>query len=171
MSDITFIAISRSHFERIVDGCSERRIDPDDARDFAAEYLDEHDLDTNASGIVYHGPESDEVFFFGSSATPNMFSARASQADDFYGMFDEGDETIIYSAVEDGIAFTLEAAMEGEVEELDDDFDFERIEVYHGDEDVVLTNFDWFEPPPKDVEHYKQLLTTIYTAYLEASES
>ena len=99
-----------------------------------------------------------------------MFVATVSHADDYYGMFDEEDEGLIYAAVEDGIATNLDAAMAGEVDPLDDDMDLERIDAYYGDADIVFAQFDWFEAAPSDVEDYKQLLSVIYMSYLEAIE-
>ncbi len=165
MSDMTIIALSQTHFDQIVELCADRRIDVDDAREALYDYFDEHRLDLNASGVA--SEEGNGLIFFG----PPMFVARVAHADDYYGMFDEEDETIIYAAVEDGIAANLDAALAGEVDELDEDMDMERIDVYYGDADIVFSNFEWFEAAPSDTEDYKQLLSVVYMAYLEAIDA
>ena len=165
MSDTTIIAVSQKHFDQITELCSEMRVDVDEARQALYDYFDSHELDLNASGVCCE--EEGLLLFFG----PPMFSARVHHADDFYGMFDEEDENLIYAAVEDGIATNLDAAMAGEVDELDDDMDVERIDAYYGDADIVFSTFDWFEAAPADIEDYKQLLGVVYMSYLEAVDA
>lgn len=165
MSDMTIITVSQTHFNQIMELCASRRIDVDEARDALYDYFEEHQLDLNASGIA--NKEGSGLVFFG----PPMFVARVAHADDYYGMFDEEDETIIYAAVEDGIASNLDAALAGEVDELDEDMDTERIDVYYGDADIVLSNFEWFEAAPSDTEDYKQFMSVVYMAYLEAIDA
>jgi hypothetical protein len=165
MSDMTIITVSQTHFNQISELCAERRIDVDDARDALYDYFDEHLLDLNASGIA--SEDGLGLIFFG----PPMFVARVAHADDYYGMFDEDDEVIIYAAVEDGIAGNLDAALAGEVDELEEDVDVERIDVYYGDADIVFSNFEWFEAAPSDPEDYKQLMSVVYMAYLEAIDA
>ncbi len=164
MSDTTILVVSEKQFESIEEICAEMRVDVSEARETLLNFFEEHDLNPEVSGVF--SEEQNKLIYFG----PPMFVATVSHADDYYGMFDEEDEGLIYAAVEDGIATNLDAAMAGEVDPLDDDMDLERIDAYYGDADIVFAQFDWFEAAPSDVEDYKQLLSVIYMSYLEAIE-
>ena len=165
MSDTTIIAIPTHHFEEIAELCAQMRIDVEEAREALYDYFEAHRLDLNASGAT--NQEGDKLLFFG----PPMFAATVAHADDYYGMFDEEDETLIYAAVEDGIATNLDAALAGEVDPIDRDMDLERVGAYYGDADIVFSMFEWFEAAPSDREDFKQLLSTVYIAYLEAVDA
>jgi len=165
MTDYTIIVVTEEQYEQIVELASTHRADVDEARDRVLDLMFELGLDPSANGVTT-GSEEGRLLYFGAP----MFTTNIAHTDDYYGMFDEEDETIVYDAGEDGIAFNLDAAMEGEVEEIDEDFDLERIQVYHGDADLIFNAFDWFESPPDDPELYKELVAVVYTSFHEAIE-